>query len=703
MTLNVRNILRPLARTRGANLLILIVATAIALVVATMVYARMPRLYNASTLVSDETQEMTIAVGLSQMGVRESERLLDNPEVYKDILDAPDFIEGICAMSVDPDGALRYGVHLNDQMGRATATPVTREEFGRYVKYVENRKACTIEVSVFDSDPLVAALVADSVVARLQKVIREKMDEALKSNERALGEACDKARIKEEAAREAYSAYCDSHRDAVAPQVLSEMDRLKKEAALAHDETADLCEQHLRARFLLQQSAPSFTVVRRATVPLWPLSPQPLVVYGAALIIGLVVGWWLCLLRRRLLCRRRERRNWQIDFGGLFSPWTLTLLVWAAILVIIRLEAKMLYPLTEQFYTALALWVPSLCATALVTYLLMGGKTERTPEKKKRTAEGVPSPSAVRLPLAEPDCNRLVFNVLLALSIVMTPLYAWNVYQIVSQFSVDDMLNNVRLLANEGEGQGVLRYAIVINQALLIVALWRYPRIAKWQLAAVIASCLLGAVAIMEKGSILFVLLMCIFVLFERGTVRLRTIVAVGIAAVIGFYFFNLARETEEYAQNETFLDFVATYLASPAVAFSRLSADLTPQIGTNTFEFFYAVFDKFGIGQFEVHEKLQDFVWVPMPTNVYTVMQPFYIDFGYGGVAFFGALYGVVFGALYRMYRNGSFFARACYSYGVFILALQFYQDNFMLSLSYNIQLAILFFLLLPTTRRQQ
>lgn len=640
-----------------------------ALALASVIYARMPRLYNASTLVSDETQEMTIAVGISSYLDREEDSKLDDPEVYDKILDSPDFIDAVCRI---PIGRSNYGQHLSSQ----TEEPLP-DAFKRYFKHDENRKARTVEISVFDRNPKVAALVADSAVALLEHRIRVTKNIVVAAQERHLDAECAKAHATADSARVVYAEYFDSHRDAVAPKVVAEIERLKKAADLAYKDYSTLSQKHMRARLLMQQSEPSFTVIRRATVPHEPVSPQPFVVFGAALIIGLVVGWWANLLRHRIVLR-----DWHFSLGGWFSPWSITLLVWAAILVLIHLEGNLLYPLTEQFYTALALWVPALCITAFVTYTLM---EKSTPTDTKQ------------------ESNELVFNVLLALSIVMTPLYAWNVYQVVSQFSADDMLTNIRLLANEGAGQGILAYSVVINQLLLIVALWRYPQIATWKLVVLISACLLNAMAIMEKGAIFYVFLICIFVMYERRIVKTHTIVAFVAASLAGFYFFNLARQGEgsTYAENETFADFIAMYLASPAVAFSRLSADLTPQVGANTFEFFYAVFDKFGIGQFEVHQKLQDFVWVPMPTNVYTVMQPFFIDFGYAGVAFFGALYGIVFGCLYRCYRNGDGMARVLYTYAIYILVLQFYQDNFILSLSYIIQLVILTIFLVPIRRR--
>ena len=50
------------------------------------------------------------------------------------------------------------------------------------------------------------------------------------------------------------------------------------------------------------------------------------------------------------------------------------------------------------------------------------------------------------------------------------------------------------------------------------------------------------------------------------------------------------------------------------------------------------------------------DYVNVPTPTNVYTILYPFYKDFGYWGIGIFGLLYGAMYNTLHRGYifRNG-------------------------------------------------
>ena len=78
------------------------------------------------------------------------------------------------------------------------------------------------------------------------------------------------------------------------------------------------------------------------------------------------------------------------------------------------------------------------------------------------------------------------------------------------------------------------------------------------------------------------------------------------------------------------------------------------------------------------------------MPTNVYTIFQPFFIDFGYRGIAFFAVVYGVVSGYLYRLFRNGNNTGTCLYTYGVYVLLMQFYQENVFMSMVFILQFIV-------------
>ena len=157
----------------------------------------------------------------------------------------------------------------------------------------------------------------------------------------------------------------------------------------------------------------------------------------------------------------------------------------------------------------------------------------------------------------------------------------------------------------------------------------------------------------MEKGSIFFVFVSTVFVLYEKGVIKLSSILVFSIILVGFFYLFNLGRaeEDSDYQKEETFLDFFTMYVLSPPVAFCQLTREVIPRFGLLLFETIYLFLDRFGFEGIVVKEKLQEFAWVPIPTNVYTIFQPFYQDFGYMGVAFFAGIYGVVSGWLYRLF----------------------------------------------------
>jgi oligosaccharide repeat unit polymerase len=280
---------------------------------------------------------------------------------------------------------------------------------------------------------------------------------------------------------------------------------------------------------------------------------------------------------------------------------------------------------------------------------------------------------------------------------IITPLYVYRIYQIVSMFNPDDMIENIRILAVFGEGQGFLGQSIILNQALLITALWAHPRIPLWQVVIPVLACCLNAMAIMEKGTMFFVFVCIIFVLHHKKIIQLRSIIFAGLILVGFFYVFNLQRagEDSDYSQNETITDFIAMYILSPPVALCQLMPETTPQFGTNTFGTIYHFMIRFGVNDVVEKLKTQEFVRVPILTNVYTIFQPFLIDFGYKGIAFFAALYGVICGWLYRLYKNYNSIGCCLYTFMIYVLVLQFYQENIFLSLATVTEFVILVYLM--------
>lgn len=370
--------------------------------------------------------------------------------------------------------------------------------------------------------------------------------------------------------------------------------------------------------------------------------------------------------------------------GDVFSPWMLTAAVWLAINLLSLNDIGYLDPLSLQFHYCVMLWVPILVTFSAATYYAFPAKQYIFKDD-------------------DTDLNKGVFMFFFIIALVCTPYFVYKVYKIVMMFGTEDLFSNIRSLAvlqsKTGESAGILKYVNTINKALYVIALWNIKKLGKGIFIIVLLINLLYAASIMEKGFLFFLFFSTLFVLYEKQKVKLRTLVMWCLFIIVFFYGFNLLRSNVDADTYGTFGQFFSMYILSPGVAFSKTQEILTDQFGTRSFTFIYSFANKIFGCNFDVMPNLQEFVWVPIPTNVYTVFQPFFQDFGYKGVAFFASVYGVITGLTYRLARNGGQIARCVYAYVVYILMLQFFQEVFLVGISDLFQYLILFFLMTQKT----
>lgn len=364
----------------------------------------------------------------------------------------------------------------------------------------------------------------------------------------------------------------------------------------------------------------------------------------------------------------------RIEIGGLFSPWCITIYVWCAIGVLFVVFGDMLYPLTDQFYISLLLWCGAILPSSIFTYNALPTLQTDKP---------------FEFHFSKPVCYALV-----AVTLILSVMHARDVMVEVTTHYSENVFNAMRSYCVSGEYNRFPKYAYVLSCVSLIVCLWAYPKISIWAVICSTVCALEEGIIIMEKGQILFVFFSYLFVLYQRKKINIQILGMVFAVIFVLMIAFNFVREGTEDVEKDNLFDFLSMYIMSPAVAYCTVEKEITSQFGVNTFEVIYDYLSRIGIGSYEIHEKLQEFVYVPTSTNVYTVMQPFYRDFGYSGVAIFGCIYGVLAGALYRFHRNGNSFATALYTYVAMLLMLQFYQENIFLSLAFMIQLMIVLFL---------
>lgn len=635
-----------------------------------------PDVYAARMELVDEHKEsMDFAVGLNSLSVAYrdmkpiNEGFENNPEMYSSLLQSTDLWEKLQETYIEKYH-LTYKDYIRKHNREDWWSTLSPEDSGYALETIRKSLSCQVKRSYFtivikfiDSDRDVAERMCLSVCEILSEEIQNIYNQKLNAITQDIEDSRKKAATEYATALRKYQEYCDMNVDVTSPLIKSNIENLKQDRDSKQKLLNRLNTLHIRSLALQNKELRPFTVLKSAFVSKNKHQPTPITNFLACFtIINVLIFMFVCL-------RKRMKLKYRMDLGGLPSPWFITIIVWGVIMFMMQFrDPEFLRPLTGQVYYGLAIWIPVFCFFGIMFYNIM--------PSTNNTQEG----TGIRTPKQEHEYSKLAFTILFIFSVICTPILAYKVYSVVSMFDSTDMLNNVRILAVEGnQSFGFLNYTHVVNEVLLVVALWHYPKIPLWQVLLLVAVNIMSAIAIMEKGTLFFLAVALFFVMFEKGVIKIRGIIIAAVSVFLIMFLFNIMRATEAQAEQDdtTAIDFfLSMYILSPCQAFETISVDLTPQTGVHTFDTIYLFMQRFGVPGIEVPPKIQDFVWVPIVTNVYTIMQPFYLDFGYKGIAFFAMVYGVIMGMVYRSYRNGSNVARCVYTFFIYTLVLQFYQE---------------------------
>jgi len=164
--------------------------------------------------------------------------------------------------------------------------------------------------------------------------------------------------------------------------------------------------------------------------------------------------------------------------------------------------------------------------------------------------------------------------------------------------------------------------------------------------------------------------------------------------AMIAIHFIRAASGTSSIR------NVLAIYTYSPLVGLGYINVDNSLPIGAYVLRFLYAVGYRLGITQVQPMSIILPYS-VEVPTNVFTVIYPFYFDFGLPGVLLGALFYGLFFSFLYLFSIKGRRMALALYSGYSMSLFLQFFIEMFIMAFSFNLQIFIWVVLIYLVSRR--
>ena len=89
--------------------------------------------------------------------------------------------------------------------------------------------------------------------------------------------------------------------------------------------------------------------------------------------------------------------------------------------------------------------------------------------------------------------------------------------------------------------------------------------------------------------------------------------------------------------------------------------------------------------------DTLLKFVYVGVGTNTYTVLYPFYKDFGIAGISFFAILLGLILGYIYNKAEHGDVLFIVIYAFFLTEVIMQYGAEMFFTNLSLNLKRVII------------
>ena len=185
------------------------------------------------------------------------------------------------------DKTSQGAIELSKQDSRKIAT------LKKVITASVDKKTSMTSVTATFQDPKIAAVVADSVVKKLQEYIIDYRTFKAKEDCIYLEKLFKERQQEYYIAQKKYADYLDSHDNLILQSVRAEQERLQNDMSLAYQVYSQVASQLQVARAKVQEEKPVFAVVEPAVVPLEPsgTSKKIYVLAFVFLAVCIVISW----------------------------------------------------------------------------------------------------------------------------------------------------------------------------------------------------------------------------------------------------------------------------------------------------------------------------------------------------------------------------------------------------------------------------
>ena len=259
----------------------------------------------------------------------------------------------------------------------------------------------------------------------------------------------------------------------------------------------------------------------------------------------------------------------------------------------------------------------------------------------------------------------------------------------IAQHGSGSMVYNLRMAAIGSEGYpgfGLLERLYPLILALFIFENYftnnknRHRRAWLWLWLT------LYSISTMSKLVVLTFVIAYFILLFFRSNVRVGRLLiffAGVFICISGIQLLRIPDLNSMWLKHELY--WISLYTYSPIVALGHAPIN-SGMVGGYVFRFFYVLLAALGSDQVPA-ALIKEFVFVPLPTNVYTAMGNLFFDFGEIGVLLGAILYSIIFSTIYYLALRGSALFRCIYAFIASFILFEFFDGFLFIGISQVIQ----------------
>jgi len=155
------------------------------------------------------------------------------------------------------------------------------EEQAKIVKSLDKKVQCDVDkktmvitINVTDEDPVICAVMADSVKSHLQEFITDYRTSKARGDLEYNRKIAEESKERYDVARAAYSNYVDANQNVILQSVRQRQVALENEMQLQYNAYMQAAGQLLSAEAKVQEDTPAFTTLQSATVPVKKAGPS---------------------------------------------------------------------------------------------------------------------------------------------------------------------------------------------------------------------------------------------------------------------------------------------------------------------------------------------------------------------------------------------------------------------------------------------